>query len=76
MRQNLFYSKIVGLLLLLLFSSAVQAEDGALRDIRLWTAPDHTRLVLDLSGKIEYELFRLHDPERIVIDMQQTELKT
>ncbi|OIO67055.1 MAG: N-acetylmuramoyl-L-alanine amidase [Zetaproteobacteria bacterium CG1_02_53_45] len=76
MRQNLFFSKIVGLLLLLLFSSAAQADTGALRDIRLWTAPDHTRLVLDLSGKIEYELFRLHNPERIVIDMQQTELKT
>ncbi len=41
---------------------------------RLWTAPDHTRLVLDLSGPVDYRVFRLKSPERIVVDMRRTSL--
>jgi len=63
-----------GMVLALLHASAAWAA-SAVQDIRLWTAPDHSRLVLDLSGEITYKLFRLHKPERIVIDMQQTEMK-
>ncbi|MDQ7057102.1 MAG: N-acetylmuramoyl-L-alanine amidase [Ghiorsea sp.] len=48
----------------------------SIHDIRLWTAPDHTRLVLDLSQAVEYNLFRLHNPERIVIDLKKTRMKT
>jgi len=50
----------------------VQAAD--IRDIRLWTAPDHTRVVFDLSRSIEYEVFRLHKPERVVIDMKHARM--
>jgi len=63
-------------LLLLLFASvATAAQSTVVRDVRLWTAPDHTRLVFDLNQKMSYKLFRLHKPERIVIDMQQASLK-
>jgi len=44
------------------------------RHARLWTAPDHTRLVLDLSGPVDYRVFRLKSPERIVVDMRRTSL--
>ena len=37
--------------------------------LRLWQAPDHTRLVFDLSGPLEHRLFLLKDPDRIVIDL-------
>lgn len=47
-----------------------------IRDIRLWTAPDHTRLVFDLSAAARYELLRLHDPERIVIDVHNSKITT
>ncbi|ATX81462.1 N-acetylmuramoyl-L-alanine amidase [Mariprofundus ferrinatatus] len=69
-------SGIVALLLMSLSSqvSAV-AGDGLVRDVRLWTAPDHSRLVFDLNQKIEYKVFPLHNPERIVIDMERTQLK-
>jgi len=40
----------------------------------MWTAPDHTRLVFDLSKKVNYELFRLHKPERIVVDLKKTRM--
>ncbi len=45
-----------------------------INDIRMWTAPDHTRLVLDLSQAVQYDLFRLHNPERIVIDLKKTRM--
>ncbi len=49
-----------------------EAKGQAIRDVRLWTAPDHTRLVFDLSGTIKYQVFTLHGPERVVIDMKRT----
>ena len=39
--------------------------DGA----RLWRAPDHTRLVFDLSAPAEHSIFTLTKPERLVIDI-------
>ncbi|MDX8396568.1 MAG: N-acetylmuramoyl-L-alanine amidase [Mariprofundaceae bacterium] len=64
-------------LLMLIFPALVSAANNTVvRDVRLWTAPDHTRLVFDLSGTMTYNLFRLHEPERIVIDMNGTTLKS
>lgn len=52
------------------------ATAASVKDVRLWTAPDHSRLVFDLNQSISYRVFRLHNPERIVIDMQGTALAT
>ncbi|WP_049723547.1 N-acetylmuramoyl-L-alanine amidase [Gilvimarinus polysaccharolyticus] len=41
--------------------------------VRLWRAPDHTRLVFDLSGPVEHTLFTLSDPNRVVIDVSNTQ---
>jgi N-acetylmuramoyl-L-alanine amidase len=43
-------------------------------DLRLWRAPDHTRLVLDLSGPVEHSLLQLDNPSRVVIDLARTRL--
>jgi len=43
--------------------------------VRLWRAPDHTRLVFDLSGPVEHKLFSLSSPERVVLDIADTRLK-
>ncbi len=51
------------------------AEAAEVRDVRLWTAPDHTRVVFDLSRNIDYEVFRLHAPERVVIDMKHAKIR-
>lgn len=37
--------------------------------VRFWTAPDHTRVVLDLSGPGGYEVRRVGDPERIAVNV-------
>jgi N-acetylmuramoyl-L-alanine amidase len=36
---------------------------------RVWTDPDKTRAVLDLSARAEYRLFTLQNPDRVVIDL-------
>jgi N-acetylmuramoyl-L-alanine amidase len=38
-------------------------------DVRLGQQPDATRLVLDLSESIEFSIFRLDQPYRLVIDL-------
>lgn len=35
--------------------------------IRLWPAPDHTRVVLDLDGQVEYKLASSGKPEKITL---------
>jgi len=55
---------------------AAVASPTNINDVRLWTAPDNTRLVFDLSKAIQYEVFRLHAPERIVVDLRNTRLNT
>ena len=60
------------LLILTAHSSVVFAAnvDG----VRIWRAPDHTRLVFDLSGKVEHDIFSLSSPNRLVIDVQSTKM--
>ena len=35
----------------------------------MWPAPDHTRVVLDISNPVAHTLFMLTDPDRVVIDL-------
>ncbi len=63
------------MLLMLLMAGSRQAwAETRLSDARLWPAPGHTRLVLDLSGRIDHSVFTLAKPDRLVIDMQNTRL--
>jgi len=49
---------------------AVAAAHGAeIRGIRWFSAPDHTRVVLDLDGPAVYEVRRVGDPERLAINL-------
>ena len=42
--------------------------------VRLWRAPDHTRVVLDLSEAAEFSTLSLENPERFVVDLSQSRL--
>ena len=64
----------ISVVLYLLGSSSVWAVD--VHDVRLWRAPDHTRIVFDLTGPAEHSLFVLSNPRRIVVDIQDTNLST
>jgi N-acetylmuramoyl-L-alanine amidase len=37
--------------------------------VRLWAAPDSTRVVFDVSGPVDHRLFTLQNPNRLVIDL-------
>jgi len=43
-------------------------------DIRMWTSPEGTRLVFDISAPLEHEVFVLKNPDRIVVDFKNTSL--
>ncbi len=63
------------LLLLGLGATAVaQAAAVEVRDLRLWAGPDSTRVVLDLSGEVKYQVFTLSGPDRVVIDLERATL--
>jgi N-acetylmuramoyl-L-alanine amidase len=40
------------------------------RGVRLWAGPDSTRVVVDLSGSAQHSLAVLHNPERVILDVQ------
>lgn len=63
---------LIALLLFMVSASSVLAEQAEILGVRVWPAPDHTRLVFDLSGPVKYSLFTLLNPDRIVIDLQDT----
>lgn len=44
------------------------------QSVRLWAAPDHTRVVFDISAAVKHKLFSLQNPDRMVIDVPAARL--
>jgi N-acetylmuramoyl-L-alanine amidase len=59
-----------------LFLSASLAQAVVIEGIRVWRAPDHTRIVLDLSGPVEHVIAPLTNPDRLVLDIANASLPT
>ncbi|MCU0970620.1 MAG: N-acetylmuramoyl-L-alanine amidase [Gammaproteobacteria bacterium] len=53
---------------------AAAAGAASLQGVRVWSAPDNTRLVFELSDPIAHSLFTLHNPDRLVIDLKEATL--
>lgn len=60
-------------LLMLLSHTALAAE---LQGMRTWTQDGTTRVVFDLSKDVSYRVFTLENPDRLVVDFDNTQLKT
>jgi len=56
--------------------AALAASPARIDDVRLWSGPEGTRLVLDLSAPVRHEVFTLENPDRIVIDLHNARLAT
>lgn len=56
----------------LMFPWSVSAAQ--IRNARLWNSADKVRLVLDLSGPVQYKTFSLSAPERLIIDVSSARL--
>ncbi|MEM9100858.1 MAG: N-acetylmuramoyl-L-alanine amidase [Pseudomonadota bacterium] len=52
-------------------STLVAAE---IKGVRLWQSPESTRVVFDLSSPVQYKLYPLESPERIVIDFSESNM--
>lgn len=59
---------------LFLISTSVIAEPVKVENIRVWAAPDSTRVVFDISGPVEHELSLLKAPYRTVIDLKNSSI--
>jgi len=59
----------------LFFLAENTAFAADINSVRLWRAPDHTRLVFDLSSPVEHKVFPLKAPARLVIDIGDTSIK-
>jgi len=55
--------------LLLLTNSFYSLAEPVVENVRVWRAPDNTRLVFDLNGPVSHSIFELSNPERLVIDL-------
>lgn len=58
----------------LLFLTSLSLAQSNINGLRMWPAPDNTRLVFDISSPVQHNLFTLSNPERIVIDIQDARL--
>lgn len=45
------------------------AASSTVKAVRIWGGPDSTRVIFELTGPVNYQLFELAKPDRIVIDL-------
>ncbi len=58
---------------MLLLVAVAQAAPVTVKNLRMWQAPDHTRLVFDLSAPVEYDIGVLKNPHRVYLDLPGAE---
>lgn len=56
----------------LLSSGNASASKNSIDGIRVWPAPENTRIVFDLKNEPDYTYFTLNSPNRLVIDFKNT----
>lgn len=66
--------QLKALLVILLMLPSLVLASAQIDNVRLWTAPDHTRLVFDLDQPVEHKVFVLNSPERVVIDIKEAKI--
>lgn len=58
--------------ILLCLSTLLRAEPARIESVRIWAAPDSTRVVFDLSQPVQFHQSMLNDPFRVVLDLGNT----
>ncbi len=62
------------LLFMLMISTAASAAPYQVKEMRANADQDSTRVVLDLSGRVNFQIFTLSNPHRVVLDIDDTQL--
>ena len=63
------------LFLSLICVNVAMAQTADIKGVRIWHAPDHSRLVFDMSEKADFNISLLQQPSRYVIDFNKASLK-
>jgi N-acetylmuramoyl-L-alanine amidase len=50
-------------------SASATSHLWLIRDIRHWSNPSYTRVVIDVDGEVQYRFGRLHNPDRLYVDL-------
>lgn len=58
-----------------MFAMPVFAKSTNVQGIRLWPAPGSLRIVFDLDSPVDYKVSTLANPERVVVDFHNANLK-
>ena len=61
--------------MLLVLAPAAFAADVSLKNLRLWHEPGRTRVVFDLTGPVEYKLGVHGNPDRLSVDIGNTNFR-
>ncbi|MCU7813225.1 MAG: N-acetylmuramoyl-L-alanine amidase [Candidatus Thiodiazotropha sp. (ex Notomyrtea botanica)] len=65
---------VILLVVVLCYSMPLAAKQSEVKSLRVWSAPDHVRLVFDADAMIGHKIFTLKEPHRLVLDLQNTTL--
>lgn len=68
MKRTNNWLRSASVVLLLGFATSLPATE--IQALRVWPGPEYTRAVFDVSGPLDYKLFDLSDPDRIVLDIE------
>jgi N-acetylmuramoyl-L-alanine amidase len=74
-KQYRYYLATISAFLILLLSFPSFAAAKQIESLRFWTAPDHTRVVLGVTSPVEYKVFSLSNPPRLVVDLKDVVFK-
>ncbi|MFO1256944.1 MAG: N-acetylmuramoyl-L-alanine amidase [Gammaproteobacteria bacterium] len=70
----LYVIRIVTLLCLIAYS-AWSVAASQIKQVRVWAAPEKTRVVFDISAPMDYQVSSFQHPNRIVLDLSKTAWK-
>ncbi len=63
------------LIISLLLGHGELVQAAVVNDIRMWHAPQRSRIVFDMDKQVAFNVFTLRNPDRVVIDLPHTQLK-
>ncbi len=70
-----FVRKITAIFMLCLGLASIANASNRIESVRIWPAPENTRIVFDLSEKPDFKYFSLKSPQRLVIDFKNSKNK-
>ena len=71
---KIFFLSLIGIFLI--FSNSTPVSAALITDIRFWSAPDHTRVVLDLTEPVQYEGSSFEKPPKFHLELKGVTLFT